>query len=153
MTTPSEPERLKEAERQLAEAREALGSALSKMDLARAVLNSNEDRANNVHMAGILQEEIQKASRALEGLSFGCKGCEAHHARIAALEREVAKTFTAAMELRSMAVANGQERDEARAALRDLVYQSEWFESCAEEGSEAWNAYAEARRVLGEGKP
>ena len=41
-----------------------------------------------------------------------------------------------------------QECDEARAALRDLVYQSEWFESCAEEGSDAWKAYAEARRVL-----
>jgi hypothetical protein len=41
-----------------------------------------------------------------------------------------------------------KERDAARAALRDLVYQSAWFESCAEEGSDAWKAYAEARRIL-----
>ncbi len=41
---------------------------------------------------------------------------------------------------------------ESRAALRDLVYQSEWFESCAEEGSDAWKAYAEARRVLDSGE-
>ena len=52
-------------------------------------------------------------------------GANHHHARIAELEREVAKTFTAAKELRNMAVANGQERDSARAALRKMVERCE----------------------------
>lgn len=113
MTTPSEPERVKELERAYRQREEALQNLV------------------------VFREGERDSALA----------------RVKVLEREVAKTFTAAMELRSMAVANGQERDSARAALRGLVYQSEWFESCAEEGSDAWKAYAEARRVLGEGKP
>ena len=42
---------------------------------------------------------------------------------------------------------------ESRAALRDIVYQSEWFESCAEEGSDAWKAYAKARALIAELSP
>ncbi len=41
--------------------------------------------------------------------------------RVKVLEREVAKTFTAAKELRNMAVANGQERDSARAVIRSFI--------------------------------
>jgi len=41
--------------------------------------------------------------------------------RVKELEREVAKTFTAAKELRNMAVANGQERDSARAVIRSVI--------------------------------
>ena len=82
-------------------------------------------------------------------------GADHHHARITELERENAQ-YRALLLLRKDGRPEWQahmedaehECDEARAALRDLVYQSEWFESCAEEGSDAWKAYAEARRVL-----
>ncbi len=50
---------------ELDEARAELEEALSKCDLAASVLNSNEDRANSVHMATILRDFIAEARRVL----------------------------------------------------------------------------------------
>jgi len=69
----------------------------------------------------VTEKECEACEKNRKGVYATPFGADHHHARIAELEREVAKTFTAAKELRNMAVANGQERDSARAVIRSVI--------------------------------
>jgi len=95
------PERLKEAERQLAEAREALGSALSKM-------------------GPVTEKECEACQKNRKGVYATPFGADHHHARIAELEQErdsmeVSRDLAEAEELKTR-----KERDSALERVKEL---------------------------------